>query len=131
MKPIYITMNNIDNIETKMFTTPCELFKWISDNVPNPIRQEQLAIDGINYKRKHDTHYQIEVELSTRQILLNKSLAEYDLSIRAYQALKTVNINSMRELVTLVDNRKKFHSILNIGTKTREEIYLLLTSYGL
>jgi hypothetical protein len=37
----------------------------------------------------------------------------------------------MRELVTLVDNRKKFHSILNIGTKTREEIYLLLTSYGL
>lgn len=56
-------MNKIDGVEILVFDSPIALANWITQNVPNPIRQEQLMIQALEFKRMYKTHYQLTVEL--------------------------------------------------------------------
>ena len=118
-------MNAIDRTQTLKFDSTIELANWLSENILNSLRQDQLMREGIEY---HDQHgiYQITIELSAKQLILLKDITEFELSVRAINALKAHNINTIEDLVALVHSKHRYRKILNIGTKTRQEIDELL-----
>lgn len=54
-------MNKIDNVITYRFKSALELANWIIKNIPNPIRQEQVMMEGVRHYYSYGC-YQITVE---------------------------------------------------------------------
>jgi len=64
-----------------------------------------------------------EVEASEEVIEPETSIEELELSVRAYNCLKRAHINTVQELINILQNRpEELKKIKNLGQKTYEEI---------
>jgi DNA-directed RNA polymerase alpha subunit len=119
-----------------VFHTAIELANWINTNVSNPLRQEQLMLEGVKNKLSAHNVYEICVERSNKEMSLDvyghRGITDLDLSIRAINALHANGIYLICDLHDLARNKpKEYNMILNIGKKTRQEIAEMLNLMGL
>jgi DNA-directed RNA polymerase subunit alpha len=61
--------------------------------------------------------------------VMEMTIEELDLSVRAYNCLKRANINTVAELVTR--NQEDMMKVRNLGRKSLEEVELKLQALGL
>lgn len=124
-----------DFMKHKIFSTGLEFTQWLIENVPNPLRFDQLLCEGVINKKAHNV-FEIMVEMSSTEFALerfnNTNLKDFDLSCRALNALRANNINTIGELYHLINSEHRgYMRMRNIGSKTREKVNELLNSLGL
>ena len=68
-------------------------------------------------------------ETDSKDKVLEMTIEELDLSVRAYNCLKRANINTVAELVTR--NQEDMMKVRNLGRKSLEEVELKLQQLGL
>ena len=68
-------------------------------------------------------------EPDSKEKVLEMTIEELDLSVRAYNCLKRANINTVAELVTR--NQEDMMKVRNLGRKSLEEVELKLQQLGL
>jgi DNA-directed RNA polymerase subunit alpha len=71
----------------------------------------------------------LQPETDSKEKVLEMTIEELDLSVRAYNCLKRANINTVAELVTR--NQEDMMKVRNLGRKSLEEVELKLQALGL
>jgi DNA-directed RNA polymerase subunit alpha len=69
-----------------------------------------------------------EKEENEKEKILNKTIEEFDFSVRSYNCLKKSNVNTLRDLVNY--SPMEVIKIKNLGKKSLDEIKEKLTKYG-
>ena len=80
-------------------------------------------------EKAKNTEFMVEKEDAGKEKILEMTIEELELSVRAYNCLKRASINSMAELL-----KKSEHDLLNIknfGKKSSDEVIERLHHFGL
>ncbi len=97
----------------KILTEQLQLFVCLTDQVIIPTTPTPVVLDVTNDRNK----------------ILEMTIEELDLSVRAYNCLKRANINTVAELVTR--NQEDMMKVRNLGRKSLEEVEQKLQALGL
>jgi DNA-directed RNA polymerase subunit alpha len=97
----------------KILTEQLQIFVSLTDQVIIPTAPAPVVVDVTNDRNK----------------ILEMTIEELDLSVRAYNCLKRANINTVAELVTR--NQEDMMKVRNLGRKSLEEVELKLQALGL
>jgi DNA-directed RNA polymerase alpha subunit len=94
--------------------------KGAFDNPDYSFRRRCINPDGVIISTRKGCH--------TKEInpIFTKSIKDYDLSCRAINALQANDVNTIGDLVTLMEDKPRLNKILNIGKHTRQELDELL-----
>ena len=71
----------------------------------------------------------VQPEVEKKDKVLEMTIEELDLSVRAYNCLKRAGINNVSELVT--KNQEDMMKVRNLGRKSLEEVEQKLNALGL
>ena len=85
----------------------------------------------INFEEKDEEEADVEENRGNSQVLemLDNSIEELELSVRAYNCLKNANIKTLHELCSKTDG--EMLKTKNFGRKSLEEIKKVLSDLGL
>ena len=123
----YVSAANNKNPNTPIGVIP-------TDSIFTPIRKVNYTVENTRVGQETDYDQVVtigfnEKEDDHREKVLEMTIEELDLSVRAYNCLKRAGINTVAELVQR--NQEDMMKVRNLGKKSLEEVEQKLAALGL